>query len=177
MEHLRGVPLTDIEAIRGATEQDPTEVLISALNTWFSTVMGAASFHADVHAGLMSSACFLSTIVPALPLLQGMCLFSMMAEWDLLTSVRCSTTLLPHLCFADAHSTSGNVGRINPVIWYALQTAMVATATKDYDELARALAALGITSSEVDIGVRLSRTLKAFSIESLASNGRHSLQT
>jgi aarF domain-containing kinase len=26
-------------------------VLIAALNTWFASVLGCASFHADVHAG------------------------------------------------------------------------------------------------------------------------------
>jgi len=31
--------------------QDPETVLVSALNTWFASVMGAATFHADVHAG------------------------------------------------------------------------------------------------------------------------------
>lgn len=51
MERLRGVPLTDLDAIKSITRADPTEVLVNALNTWFGTVMGASSFHADVHAG------------------------------------------------------------------------------------------------------------------------------
>ena len=51
MEKLSGVPLTDLDAIRSITRADPTEVLVNALNTWFGTVMGASSFHADVHAG------------------------------------------------------------------------------------------------------------------------------
>lgn len=51
MEKLNGVPLTDLDAIRSITRADPTEVLVNALNTWFGTVMGASSFHADVHAG------------------------------------------------------------------------------------------------------------------------------
>ena len=51
MEKLSGVPLTDLNAIRSITRADPTEVLVNALNTWFGTVMGASSFHADVHAG------------------------------------------------------------------------------------------------------------------------------
>ena len=51
MEKLTGVPLTDLDAIRSMTRADPTQVLVNALNTWFGTVMGASSFHADVHAG------------------------------------------------------------------------------------------------------------------------------
>ena len=51
MERLRGVPLTDLDAIRRATDADPEEVLLNALNTWFASVLGAESFHADVHAG------------------------------------------------------------------------------------------------------------------------------
>ncbi len=34
-----------------ACTQDPEAVLVSALNTWFASVMGAETFHADVHAG------------------------------------------------------------------------------------------------------------------------------
>ena len=48
----------------------------------------------------------------------------------------------------------GIVGRINPVIWQALQAAMVATASNDFDMLARALATVGATSTDVDISVR-----------------------
>jgi len=51
MERLRGVPLTDLDAIRQATDADPEEVLLNALNTWFASVLGADSFHADLHAG------------------------------------------------------------------------------------------------------------------------------
>ena len=51
MEQLSGVPLTDLNSIRSITTKDPETVLISALNTWFASVMGADTFHADVHAG------------------------------------------------------------------------------------------------------------------------------
>lgn len=60
MEYLRGVPLTDLDAIRGITAsvtgsavgaRDPEEVLINALNAWIGSVFLADSFHADVHAG------------------------------------------------------------------------------------------------------------------------------
>ncbi|MEW5308611.1 MAG: hypothetical protein WDW38_000556 [Sanguina aurantia] len=51
MERLVGVALTDYSAIRGITARDPEAVLIGALNTWFASVLGAETFHADVHAG------------------------------------------------------------------------------------------------------------------------------
>lgn len=51
MERLRGVPLTDLESIRRVTTRDPEAVLISALNVWGASVLGAETFHADVHAG------------------------------------------------------------------------------------------------------------------------------
>ena len=52
MERLMGVPLTDYSAIRSVTSRDPEMVLIGALNTWFSSVIGCDTFHADVHAGV-----------------------------------------------------------------------------------------------------------------------------
>lgn len=51
MERLVGAPLTDLDAIRAVTRRDPESVLIGALNTWFASVLGCESFHADVHAG------------------------------------------------------------------------------------------------------------------------------
>lgn len=51
MEQLSGVPLTDLDSIRSITSKDPETVLINALNTWFASVLGADTFHADVHAG------------------------------------------------------------------------------------------------------------------------------
>mmetsp|Transcript_22463 Transcript_22463/g.62309 ORF Transcript_22463/g.62309 Transcript_22463/m.62309 type:complete len:561 (-) Transcript_22463:24-1706(-) len=51
MERLYGVPLTDLEAIRTVCRGSPEETLIAALNTWFGSVIGAETFHADVHAG------------------------------------------------------------------------------------------------------------------------------
>lgn len=50
MERFHGVPLTDIEVLKEYTD-DPAETLISALNTWFSSLMLCDFFHADVHAG------------------------------------------------------------------------------------------------------------------------------
>lgn len=40
MERLRGVPLTDLEAIRKFSRGDPEATLISALNTWFGALAG-----------------------------------------------------------------------------------------------------------------------------------------
>ena len=51
MERLHGVPLTDLAAIRSITSADPEQALITALNTWFGSVLGCKTFHADVHAG------------------------------------------------------------------------------------------------------------------------------
>ena len=50
MERFYGVPLTDLEVLRQHVD-DPAETLVSALNTWFSSLMLCDFFHADVHAG------------------------------------------------------------------------------------------------------------------------------
>ncbi|KAL4529909.1 hypothetical protein Ndes2526A_g04652 [Nannochloris sp. 'desiccata'] len=52
MERLRGSPLTDLDAIRAVARGGDAEgILINALNVWFGSVVGAETFHADVHAG------------------------------------------------------------------------------------------------------------------------------
>lgn len=52
MERFYGVALTDLDAIQGITRGvDPEQVLINALNVWLGSVVGAETFHADVHAG------------------------------------------------------------------------------------------------------------------------------
>ena len=60
LDRLYGSPLTDLNAIRditgieaaGADVDDNAErILITALNTWFGSVLACESFHADVHAG------------------------------------------------------------------------------------------------------------------------------
>ena len=48
MERLRGVPLTDLAAIRRVTDEDPESVLVNALNTWFGSVLACETFHADM---------------------------------------------------------------------------------------------------------------------------------
>lgn len=50
MERFYGVPLTDLETIRKYCN-DPEHTLITAMNTWFSSLTQCAFFHADVHAG------------------------------------------------------------------------------------------------------------------------------
>ena len=50
MERFFGVPLTDMNVLKKYTD-DPAGTLISALNTWFSSLMMCDFFHADVHAG------------------------------------------------------------------------------------------------------------------------------
>ncbi len=51
MERLNGVALTDLDAIRSTTSANPEATLINALNTWFGSLLGCETFHADVHAG------------------------------------------------------------------------------------------------------------------------------
>tara|TARA_R110002049_G_scaffold132125_3_gene291001 strand:- start:79 stop:1347 length:1269 start_codon:yes stop_codon:yes gene_type:complete len=50
MERFYGVPLTDLDTIRKYCP-DPEKTLITAMNTWFSSLTQCAFFHADVHAG------------------------------------------------------------------------------------------------------------------------------
>lgn len=50
MERFYGVPLTDLESIRGYA-RDPEHTLITAMNTWFASLTQCEFFHADVHAG------------------------------------------------------------------------------------------------------------------------------
>lgn len=52
MEKLNGAPLVDLEAIRQTSNKVDSElVLVNALNVWLGSLLGAESFHADVHAG------------------------------------------------------------------------------------------------------------------------------
>ncbi|MDU4394913.1 MAG: AarF/UbiB family protein [Acinetobacter ursingii] len=50
MERLYGVSLTDFEVVKKYAK-DPSQVLITAMNTWFGSLMLCKSFHADLHAG------------------------------------------------------------------------------------------------------------------------------
>lgn len=50
MERLKGVSMVDAESISSITN-DPESVIITALNTWTSSVMNMPWFHADVHSG------------------------------------------------------------------------------------------------------------------------------
>jgi len=50
MQRLHGVSLTDFEVVKKFTK-DPSQVLITAMNTWFGSLMMCESFHADLHAG------------------------------------------------------------------------------------------------------------------------------
>lgn len=50
MQRLYGVPLTDFDVVKQYAK-DPTQVLITAMNTWFGSLMLCKSFHADLHAG------------------------------------------------------------------------------------------------------------------------------
>lgn len=50
MQRLYGVSLTDLEQVKQYS-RDPSQVLITAMNTWFGSLMMCKSFHADLHAG------------------------------------------------------------------------------------------------------------------------------
>lgn len=50
MQRLYGVPLTDFDVVKHYAK-DPSQVLITAMNTWFGSLMMCKSFHADLHAG------------------------------------------------------------------------------------------------------------------------------
>ena len=50
MQRLYGVSLTDFDVVKKYAK-DPTQVLITAMNTWFGSFMLCKSFHADLHAG------------------------------------------------------------------------------------------------------------------------------
>lgn len=50
MQRLYGVSLTDFDVVKKYAK-DPSQVLITAMNTWFGSLMLCKSFHADLHAG------------------------------------------------------------------------------------------------------------------------------
>jgi len=50
MQRLYGVSLTDFDIVKKYAK-DPSQVLITAMNTWFGSLMLCKSFHADLHAG------------------------------------------------------------------------------------------------------------------------------
>lgn len=50
MERFYGVPFTDLDSVRHIVA-DAESTLITAMNTWFSSLLFCESFHADVHAG------------------------------------------------------------------------------------------------------------------------------
>ena len=47
----------------------------------------------------------------------------------------------------------GIVGRVTPVTWTALEALLTATATRDFETMARALATVGATDTDVDLQV------------------------
>ena len=49
----------------------------------------------------------------------------------------------------------GIVGRVTPVTWTALEALMTATATRDFETMARALATVGAIDTDVDVKVYL----------------------
>lgn len=110
MERLRGVSMTDSESISKITD-DPESVIITALNTWTSSVMNMPWFHADVHAGNL------------LVLDDG------------------------RVGFIDF----GMVGRVGESTFQAVTDLSTTMAQGDYEGMARALAKMGATDTDVDV--------------------------
>lgn len=50
MQRLYGVSLTDFNMVKKYSK-DPSQVLITTMNTWFGSLTACKSFHADLHAG------------------------------------------------------------------------------------------------------------------------------
>lgn len=50
MQRFYGVSLTDFDLVKKYSK-DPSQVLVTAMNTWFGSLMMCKSFHADLHAG------------------------------------------------------------------------------------------------------------------------------
>ena len=121
MERIYGTPLTDLDAIRSVKGKSASgldtqgsdsaeRLLVTALNTWFGSVLACESFHADVHAG------------------------------NLLV------TREGRIAFIDF----GIVGRVSPSAWGAVQIFFRATASKDYERMAKALVQMGAAETDVD---------------------------
>ena len=111
MERFFGVPLTDMNVLKKYTD-DPAQTLISALNTWFSSLMLCDFFHADVHAGNLM----------------------------LLEDGRVG--------FIDF----GIVGRIRREAWDGMAKFFDAIGRGDVRQMAEAMAVIGMTREEVDVG-------------------------
>ena len=55
----------------------------------------------------------------------------------------------------------GIVGRVTPVTWTALEALLTATATRDFETMARALATVGATDTDVDVKVRINHSMSS----------------
>ena len=128
MERLNGAALVDLDAIRSITTVQPENVLISALNTWFGSLVGAETFHADVHAGAFMPS--FATDPPNDHLLGNL-------------------LVLPDgkVGFIDF----GIVGRISASTWKAMEAFLVSIGNEDFATMAKALATMGATAENVDI--------------------------
>lgn len=50
MQRLYGLPLIDFSSIQQSVN-DPSQILVNVMNTWFGSLSHCVSFHADLHAG------------------------------------------------------------------------------------------------------------------------------
>ena len=73
----------------------------------------------------------------------------------------------------------GIVGRVTPVTWTALEALLTATATRDFETMARALATVGATDTDVDVKVRtehsISHTCAGHAVAACLKSGSGSL--
>ncbi|MEH6549745.1 MAG: AarF/UbiB family protein [Pseudomonadales bacterium] len=109
MERFYGCSLTDQKAL-DRMNIDPAQSLFSALNVWFSSLMGCDFFHADLHSGNM------------LLLEDG------------------------RVGFIDF----GMVGRISPESWQAVFGLFNGLSNEDYQMVAEAMLAVGMTRDTID---------------------------
>ena len=132
MERLRGVSMVDAESISTITN-DPETLIITALNTWTSSVMNMPWFHADVHSGNL------------LVLEDGRVGF--IGKISLLSLFgRCKWTLKKSNLV-----DFGMVGRVGEKTFKAVNELSTSLALGDYEGMAQALCNMGATDDAVDV--------------------------
>jgi len=127
MDRLYGVPLSDLDGIKGYSS-NPEQTLVDALNVWTLSVVACPFFHADVHAGNLlvledGRVGFIDFgIVGRIP----------PTIWGALNALAAS------LVGAGGEAQGGASG--------------ASGLSPDFDGMARALTEMGATSDDVDVG-------------------------
>ena len=132
MERLRGVSMVDAESISTITN-DPETLIITALNTWTSSVMNMPWFHADVHSGNL------------LVLEDGRVGF--IGKISLLSLFGRFKWTLKKFNLVDF----GMVGRVGEKTFKAVNELSTSLALGDYEGMAQALCNMGATDDAVDV--------------------------